>query len=146
MARKKTNPVIKKLKKERWSFWKASQYRSSWRDRCKKSKGDVEDVPTRQEIQDWLEAQVPYKCYLTQDTLDKNTLQADHMEPLSRGGSFRLDNIGLTSKRFNQVKGEMSVPEFLQLLEITKRWEDKGDSLFRRLMAGTFIYKRRRKR
>lgn len=145
MAKRKANAKLTKLKKERWSFWKASQYRSSWRGRCKKVSGPLDDVPSRQEIQDWLESGIPYRCYLTNDFLNKTTLQADHMEPVSRGGSFKLENIGLTSKRYNQVKGEMTVPEFKDLMQLVKSWEDKGESLFRRLLAGTHIYNRRRR-
>lgn len=145
MARKKANAKLTKLKRERWSFWKASQYRSSWRGRCKKLGGNLDDVPSRQDIEDWLDSGIPYRCYITDEFLDKKTLQADHRDPISRGGSFKLENVGLTSKRLNQIKGEMTVPELKQLMNLVKGWDDKGDSLFRRLLAGTHIYNRRRR-
>ena len=145
MSRKKRNIKLEKLKRERWSFYKASQYRSSWRGRCKKVKGDLDQVPTRKEIQDWLDSGIPYRCYITNDFLNKKTLQADHKYPISRGGSFKLKNIGLTTKRLNQIKGEMTVKELKQLLRMVAKWEDGGESLFRRLLAGTHIYNRRRR-
>ena len=142
--RKKRNPALEKLKRDRWSFYKASQYRSSWRERCKKSGGDLESVPTRAEIQDWLEALEPYKCYITNAFLNKRTMEADHKDPVSRGGSYRLKNIGITSKRLNGIKGSMSVKEMKALLKLVSKWEDKGDSLFSRLLASNNIFRRRR--
>ena len=144
MARKKRNLKLEKLKRERWTFYKATQYRSSWRARCKKVKGDLDEVPTRATIQEWLDITIPYKCYLTKDFLNKRTMEADHMEPVSRGGSFTLKNIGMTSKRLNGVKGNMNVKEFKALLKLVSKWEDGGDSLFARLLAANNIYRRRR--
>jgi len=128
--------------KERWCFHKAQQYRNSWRARCKKIEGDLESVPTRPEIQEWLMKQEPFRCYITGEYLNKRTLQADHIQPLSRGGLFTLDNVGLTSKRFNQIKGNMTLEEFKQLLSLVSNWEDNGAELFKRLLSSTNIYRR----
>ena len=143
VARKKRNLKIEKLKRERWSFYKASNYRNSWRARCKKVNGPLEEVPTRPEIQQWIEGQEPYKCYISGDSLNKNTMEADHKDPLSRGGSFKLKNIGITSKRLNRLKGNMKLKEFKQLLKLTSKWEDKGESLFSRLLQSNNVYRRR---
>lgn len=144
MARKVSNKT-KELKRTRWTYWKASQLRANWRSRCKKVKGDLDTVPTRVEIQDWLERIVPYSCYITGERLIKSKMEADHILPISRGGTFELKNIGITSKRFNSLKGAMTVKEFKQLLEVVKGWEDKGESLFKRLMLSNNIYRGRKR-
>lgn len=146
MARRKKNKALEKLKKERWSFYKATQYRSSWRARCKANGDDLSQVPTRIEIEAWLDSQEPYNCYITSNPLDKSTLQADHIIPIARGGAYTLDNIGLTSKRYNQVKGEMSLEEFYDLLRVVANWEDKGKLLFNRLVAGGNVYRKKRRK
>lgn len=146
MAKRKKNKELEKLKKERWSFYKATQYRSSWRARCKANKHELSQVPTRAEIEAWLDAQEPYNCYITSNPLDKSTLQADHIIPVVRGGNYSLDNIGLTSKRYNQVKGEMSLEEFSSLLMLVNDWEDEGKLLFNRLIAGGNVYRKKRRR
>ncbi len=140
IKRRKTVP------KGRWSFYKATQYRSSWRARCKKTDRSLEEVPTRKEIQAWIDAHEPnLSCYIDRSVLDRKTLQADHILPISRGGSFKLDNIGLTSKRLNQIKGDMNIQELNQLIGLTSSWEDSGKSLFGRLLAGTLVYSRRKR-
>lgn len=133
------------MKRERWNFYKATQYRSSWRSRAKKYKGNVEEVPTRQVIEDWLDSLEPFKCYITLSSLSKKDIEADHIQPIARGGSYSLDNIGLTSKRLNGIKGSMTLSEIKGLLELTESWEDRGDHLFSRLLASNNIFRRRRK-
>ena len=71
-------------------------------------------------------------------------MEADHKDPVSRGGSYRLKNIGITSKRLNGIKGSMSVKEMKALLKLVSKWEDKGDSLFSSLLASNKIFRKRR--
>ena len=55
-------------------------------------------------------------CYLTGEKIDLMDSQAyslDHIMPKSRGGDNSIDNCGLTTKRANQMKPDMTVDEFL---------------------------------
>jgi hypothetical protein len=141
MSRKKsTNPK----KKENFYFYKASQARGSWRSRAKKYGLPLEDVPTRAEIQAWLEANDPLKCYLSGTFISNDVIELDHKTPLVRNGSLKLDNVGVTTRYYNNVKGQMTEKEFRSLLKCVHSWSDKGQDLFKRLMASNRIYGRRR--
>jgi hypothetical protein len=137
--RKSINP----LKKKNWCQWKASQVRSSWRTRARKFGLSLDEVPTRAEIQKWLEDQHPVKCYFTGGFIVLDTIELDHKTPLSRGGKLHLDNVGITSRWYNNIKGQMTEKEFRQLLRLVSKWEDKGLSLFKRLSSSNNIYKRK---
>jgi 5-methylcytosine-specific restriction endonuclease McrA len=139
--RKSTNP----LKHTNWSNWKATQVRSSWRERAKKFGLNLNDVPTRAEIQDWLEAQSPIKCYIEGTFISTEVMELDHKTPLSRGGKLHLENVGCTSRYYNNIKGTMTEKEFRQLLRLVKKWDDKGESIFKRLMASNHMFSRRRR-
>lgn len=104
----------------------------------------MDDVPTRVEIQKWLEAQEPIKCYISGSFISNEVVELDHKIPLVRGGKFALDNVGITSRYYNNVKGQMTEKEFRQLLKTVSKWEDKGAALFKRLMSSNHIYKRGR--
>lgn len=137
--RKSSNP----LKKTNWANWKATQARSGWRTRAKKFGLNLDDVPTRAEIQEWLESQIPVKCYISGSFISNEVVELDHKTPLSRGGSLKLNNCGVTSRYYNNVKGQMTEKEFRSLLKTVSKWEDKGDALFKRLMASNHIYRKR---
>lgn len=140
----KRKRVVNPKKKENWFFYKASQVRSSWRTRARKYGHPLEDVPTRIQIQEWLEKQDPVKCYITGSFISNEVVELDHKTPLVRGGKFALDNVGITSRYYNNVKGQMNEKEFRQLLKTVSKWEDKGAALFKRLMSSNHIYKRHR--
>jgi hypothetical protein len=133
-----------RLKKSNWHQWKASRLRSSWRARAKKLKVNLDDVPTREEIQDWLISKEPFKCYLTDISLNKGDIELDHKEVTSKGGSFKLFNIGITSKFYNSAKGDMAEKEFLSLLKLIKTWPDKGQSLLKRLRSSNNMFRRKK--
>lgn len=139
MARKKAHSK----KRENWFFWKASQVRGSWRSRARKYGTPLEEVPTRIEIQEWLEAQDPMKCYITGGFISPETVELDHKTPLIRGGKMALSNVGVTSRWYNNIKGQMTEKEFRQLLKTVSKWEDKGAALFKRLSASNHIYRRK---
>ena len=138
--RRSTNP----LKRTNWANYKASQVRSSWRTRAKKYGLNLDEVPTRAEIQEWLEAQMPVKCYFTDGFISNEVVELDHKIPLVRGGRLHLENVGVTSRWYNNTKGQMTEKEFRQLLKVVSKWEDKGESLFKRLSASNNIYRRKR--
>jgi len=135
---------VNRSKKEQWYFDKAKQYRDSWRKRCKKIEGNLDEVPTREVIEKWLEQQTPFKCYITGDNLNARSMEADHITPINRKGSFTLTNIGLTSKRWNQIKGDMTYEELKELINLVSKWEDGGERLYRRLLAANNVYRRHR--
>ena len=139
MARRKS---VNPKKKENWSFWKASQVRGSWRSRARKYGHNLDDVPTRAEIQSWLESQEPIKCYITGSFISPEVVELDHKLPLIRGGKFALSNVGITSRWYNNIKGQMTEKEFRQLLKVVSKWEDNGQALFKRLSASNHIYRR----
>lgn len=133
------------MKKTNWSQWKASQVRSSWRERAKKFGLNLDEVPSRPEIQEWLEKAHPLKCYFTGGFISQEVVELDHKEPLSRGGSLTLKNVGITSRWYNNIKGQMTEKEFRQLLKLVSKWDDKGDTLFRRLSASNNMYSRKKR-
>lgn len=104
----------------------------------------MDEVPTRVEIQEWLEAQLPLKCYFTGGFISNEVVELDHKIPLVRGGELALKNVAVTSRYYNNVKGQMTEKEFRQLLKCVNKWEDKGDALFKRLMSSNHIYRRKR--
>ena len=134
-----------RLKKANWTQWKASRLRSAWRARAKKIGISPDTIPTREEIQEWIEALIPFKCYITGVPLTKSEIEVDHKEATSRGGGFGLDNVGLTSKYYNSAKGDMSEKEFKQLLKLIDTWKDKGKSVLKRLRTSNNIFRRRRR-
>jgi len=132
-----------KLKKKDWFQWKSSGLRSSWRARAKKNELNLLSVPTRIEIQDWLKSKYPFKDYLTGESLTKTQIELDHITPVSRGGTFSLSNIGVTSKKNNSAKGDLTQEEYQGLLLAIVRWEDQGERLLSRLRRSNNIYRRR---
>ena len=59
-------------------------------------------------------------CYLTGEALDYNdidSLSFDHIVPRSRGGSNKIENLGLSTKLANRMKSDMTVEELLDMCE-----------------------------
>lgn len=59
-------------------------------------------------------------CYLTGEPInynDPSSYHFDHIVPRSKGGENTLDNLGLATKQANQMKGDMSLDEFLNACE-----------------------------
>lgn len=57
------------------------------------------------------------KCYLTGRPIDltKDNYHFDHIQPLSRGGSCELENLGLTCPEANQSKTNLTLDEYIAL-------------------------------
>lgn len=139
---KEPTSYMGKLKLKNWYQWKASRLRSDWTSRAKKGKGDPEDVSTRIDIQEWLLKLEPFKCYLTGEPLCRETMEADHRNPVGRGGSFKISNVAITSKHLNAAKGNMTEDEFRSLLTLIHTWEDNGKQLLSRLKQGSTVFGR----
>lgn len=55
------------------------------------------------------------KCYLTGDSIDIHNTRSyhfDHIVPISRYGSGRIENMQITTAEANYAKGNMSLEEF----------------------------------
>ena len=58
------------------------------------------------------------KCYLTGqeiDIYDTKSYHFDHIEPVSKGGSNSIDNLGICVRNANLAKHDMSLEDFLLL-------------------------------
>ena len=57
-----------------------------------------------------------YKCYLCEIDVSDGSYQIDHKTPRCRGGSNRLENLGLSCISCNQLKGLLTEEEFRRVL------------------------------
>jgi predicted GTPase len=53
-------------------------------------------------------------CYYCKNRVGKYSMTADHLIPLSRGGTNRIENLVISCKRCNNEKGSMTLEEYLQ--------------------------------
>lgn len=115
---------------------KARGIRSKLMARHNKIGMEREHIPTALVIKDWLDAQMPAKCYYSGVEVDLFKCHVDHKQPLGRGGDSRLGNLCVTDPKINSAKGQMTEKEFKQLLELISTWEDGGQYLLMRLRQG----------
>ncbi len=57
-------------------------------------------------------------CYLTGEPIDTSDLASyslDHINPISKGGDSSLENLGITTRKANQSKSDLTHKEFLEL-------------------------------
>jgi 5-methylcytosine-specific restriction endonuclease McrA len=70
-------------------------------------------------------------------TLDIKNLSFDHRIPVSRRGSWGLENQSPCCKRCNQIKGPLDSLEFASLLNLLRAWDPKAKAnVLSRLYAG----------
>ena len=134
-----------KLTLEEWVDKKSKSARRSWRARAIKIGYDLDKVPTRKEIREWLlsqEVDGKFIDYIANAEVNINSVELDHKVSVSRGGSFSLDNVGITCRYHNNIKGTMNIEEYLELIYLISRWEDNGADICRRLLASNRIYRR----
>ena len=118
-----------------WYQWKASTLASSFKKRDKNMK-----PLSRPKIKEWLLNQARI-CPYCKIELHSENLGVDHDIPLSRGGKTTLNNLICCCRNCNTIKGDMVSNEYLELLNLVSKWEDKGKSLFGRLKASGFTYR-----
>jgi len=153
MAIRKKKPLTKSalLRKENFELWKARQLRSSFLTRLKKVAGDqyktrMVEVPTASEIESWLHTCKPYVCVYSQDEVPEKSLEVDHDIPISREGSFSLDNLVATSKLHNRAKGDLTGEEYRQFMKLLQTWPEKAYwSVLNRLIQSTYIYRKKKR-
>ena len=72
------------------------------------------DTVTRKEVLDLLERQ-EYRCAITGWALTPQTASIDHVVPLSAGGDHCIANAQIVELRINQMKGTLTMREFLDI-------------------------------
>ena len=112
---------------------KAATFRGNCLPRADKLGIDRDNVPMPKEIEAWLltyESQLEecrkrlyLKCEYTGERVALKDIQIDHCTPISRGGSFGIENLAITSGKVNQRKGSLIQSEFLELLQLLDSFE-----------------------
>jgi len=134
----------KNLKANDWFTWRARSLRSRWRARCKdvKRMDEIDDIPIANDIRDWLVRIHPFRCYYSGKLIANDDVNFDHATPVSRGGSFKLNNVVPTTAKMNGLKGEMLETDFIELLQLANTWTDKGKALFALINRGKLMFQR----
>ena len=70
-------------------------------------------IKTKQ-LKDMVERQ-DYRCALTGRELNPDTASADHIQPVSKGGSHTIENIQILHSEVNAAKGTMNNDEFVSM-------------------------------
>jgi len=123
---------------------KCSAFRAHSLDRAKKLGIPASSVPMPREFAEWLTLQpITIKrkrayltCYLTGALVPLAKIELDHRVPVSRGGSFQVFNLGITSAQINQAKSNRTEDEFKSLLELITGFYDGGKSIIADLRSG----------
>ena len=112
---------------------KAAAFRSNCLARADKHGIDRANVPMPKEIEAWLltyetkietsRKRLYLRCEYTGELIKLSDIQIDHRNPISRGGSFGIENLAITSGKTNQHKGELLDSEFSQLLTLLNQFE-----------------------
>jgi 5-methylcytosine-specific restriction endonuclease McrA len=112
---------------------KAATFRGHCLTRADKLGIDRANVPMPKEIEAWLltyESRLEMsrkrfylRCEYTGELIKLADLQIDHRTPISRGGSFGVENLAITSGKVNQYKSELTGDEFGELLELLNHFE-----------------------
>lgn len=129
--KKKYKQFAREQKRDRPHWWRAKSIRQSLLQYARKY--GLADTPDRQVITDWLKGQEPLRCYYSRQPVDLFSMQIDHKQPVSRGGTNKLSNLCVSSAAMNRAKGNMTEKEFKALLRLITQWEDAGEALLRRL-------------
>ena len=107
---------------------------------------EIDDIPIANDIRDWLVQQHPFICHYSGKPIVNAEVNFDHAIPVSRGGSFKLNNIVPTTSKMNGLKGEMLDTDFKELLILAGTWTDKGKALFALINRGKLMFQRFGKR
>lgn len=65
-----------------------------------------------------------YRCAMTGRILEPNTASVDHIYPVSRGGSFGIENLQIVHAQVNTAKGTMTTQEFVAVCREVVAWVD----------------------
>lgn len=96
-------------------------------------------TPSKAEIKQWLEDQMPLVCYYSGEPLKiTDKYHVDHKMPVQRGGTNLLSNLCICSSRMNTAKGGLTDHEFKELLDLISSWDGGGERLLRRMRQGFY--------
>ena len=127
---------------------KAATFRGHCLTRADKLGIDRANVPMPKEIELWLltyesrlevvRKRLYLRCEYTNEPVKIADIQIDHRTPISRGGSFGIENLAITTAQNNQRKGALLEVEFKLLLEFLSGFEPvaKTDVLTRLRRGG----------
>lgn len=106
----------KTYKSKNTSFNKKWTLRLNWKIQRFKKEGMSAKNFTAKELLKELGG-TTVKCYLTGRTIDltKDEYHLDHKQPVSKGGSGDITNLGITCPEANQSKFNMTLEEYLSL-------------------------------
>jgi len=124
---------------------KSQNFRANSLSRAKKAGHSTASIPMPKAVAEWINRQpmiekrkrLYFSCYLTNDLIPIAKIEIDHRVPVSRGGNYSLNNLGITSKRINAAKGNRTEQEFKALLDVIAGFQDGGKSIIADLYAGT---------
>ena len=112
---------------------KAANFHNNCLDMADLNGIDRATVPMPKEIEAWLltcESQLEVnrkrlylRCEYTNELAKIADIQIDHRTPISRGGSFGIENLAITSGKTNQHKSELTSDEFLELLDLLNSFD-----------------------
>lgn len=72
---------------------------------------------TIEQFRDYFRAWIGETCSYCETILTINNIVADHMNPVSRGGKFTMENLAPCCKPCNCQKGKMNDDEFYRLCD-----------------------------
>jgi 5-methylcytosine-specific restriction endonuclease McrA len=87
----------------------------------------------------------PPNCPYCSKAMHWRELSIDHVEPRSKGGADKADNLVWACKRCNGAKGDLNGTEFKLLMEFLDKHPTIKESVIPRLIAGGAAYGRRRR-
>jgi len=145
-------PTPKKLTPTEWARQRAERFRAKSLARARKLKMDVKEVPSRAQIEHWLidnmhldsdsiSTYAFYECYITGLRVMLPDAEIDHINGVRNGLGF--DNMGITSRDFNQIKSDMQLSEFKALMDCLAGFDDAGRSVMTRLKRGNMVFVRK---
>jgi hypothetical protein len=112
---------------------KAANFRNNCLGRADKHDIDRANVPMPKEIEAWLltyesrlevvRKRLYLRCEYTNELVKIADIQIDHRTPVSRGGSFGVENLAITTAQSNQRKGSLIEAEFKELLSLLDNFE-----------------------
>ena len=122
--------------------WKATTLRSGFLSRAKKLGVDIASVPTRVEIEMFIDGKDV--CFYCKKLLTDEDISVDHAQPVSRGGDFGIDNLRVCCKGCNGAKNSMNEQEYIALLKLLEGFDEVTKrSVLARLRAGASFMTRK---
>jgi 5-methylcytosine-specific restriction endonuclease McrA len=116
---------------------RCNQARHNWKKRAPNL-----SIPDLDALEQHIRNLLPLNCFYTGKEITEKSFGIDHKIPIKKGGNNELQNLVLTTQEINKAKGDMTDSEFVSLLKLIEKWEDKGESLLRKLRAANTVFKR----